>query len=56
MLDTEKYEPHFNITLSGQKVKEDVIAEEISIKQLIDLQTFIDCVLKMRENNENKND
>ena len=56
MLETEKYEPHFNITLSGQKVKEDVIAEEISIKQLIDLQTFIDCVLKMRENNENKND
>ena len=50
MLDTEKYEPHFNITLTGQKIKEDVIAEEITIKQLIDLQSFIGCVLKMREN------
>ena len=50
MLDTEKYEPHFNIMLSGQTIKEDVIAEEVSIKQLIDLHSFIGCVLKMREN------
>ena len=50
MIDTDKFEPHFNIMLSGQTVKEDVIAEEVSIKQLKDLQTFIGCVLKMREN------
>ena len=50
MIDTDKWEPHFNIMLSGQKVKEKYIAEEVSIKQLIDLHNFIDCVLKMREN------
>ena len=50
MLDTDKWEPHFNIMLSGQKVKEKYIAEEVSIKQLIDLHSFIGCVLKMREN------
>ena len=50
MIDVEKYEPHFNITLSGQEIKESTIAEEVSIKQLIDLHSFIDCVLKMREN------
>ena len=52
MLDADKFEPHFDITLSGQKFDnyEKVIAEEISIKQLIDLQSFIGCVLKMRKN------
>ena len=50
MIDVEKYEPHFNITLSGQEIKESTIAEEVSIKQLIDLHSFIGCVLKMREN------
>ena len=49
MIDVEKYEPHFNITLSGQEIKESTIAEEVSIKQLIDLHSFIGCVLKMRE-------
>ena len=50
MIDTDKWEPHFNIVLSGQEIKEDFIAEEVSIKQLIDLHSFIGCVLKMREN------
>ena len=52
MLDTEIYEPHFNIMLydNASKEYEKVIAEEISIKQLIDLHSFIGCVLKMREN------
>ena len=52
MLETEKHEPHFNITLydNASKKYESVIAEEISIKQLIDLHSFIGCVLKMREN------
>ena len=50
MLDTDKFEPHFNIILSGQAGKEKYIAEEISIRQLIDLHSFIGCVLKMREN------
>ena len=50
MIDTDKFEPHFNIILSGQTIKEKYIAEEVSIKQLIDLHSFIGCVLKMREN------
>ena len=50
MIDNDKWEPHFNIMLSGQATEEDVIAEEVSIKQLIDLHSFIGCVLKMREN------
>ena len=50
MIDTDKWEPHFNIVLSGQEIKEDFIAEEVSIKQLIDLHSFIGCVLKMRKN------
>ena len=50
MIDTKKYEPHFHITLSGQEIKEKRIAEEISIKQLEDLHSFIGCVLKMRKN------
>ena len=52
MIDTDKFEPHFNIILydNGGKKYETVIAEEISIKQLIDLHSFIGCVLKMREN------
>ena len=50
MIDNEKHEPHFNITLSGQEIKEDCIADEVSIKQLIDLHSFIGCVLKMRDN------
>ena len=52
MLDTDKYEPHFNITLydNASKDYEKLIAEEISIKHLIYLQSFIGCVLKMRKN------
>ena len=50
MIDNDKWESHFNIVLSGQEIKEDFIAEEVSIKQLIDLHSFIGCVLKMREN------
>ena len=49
MIDNDKNEPHFNIILSGQ-TEDKVIAEELSIKQLIDLHSFIGCVLKMREN------
>ena len=52
MLDNDKNEPHFGIVLydNGNKKYETVIAEEVSIKQLIDLHSFIGCVLKMREN------
>ena len=50
MIDNDKWEPHFNIMLSGQTIKEEHIAEEVSIRQLIDLHSFIGCVLKMREN------
>ena len=50
LIDNDKWEPHFNMRLSGQTVKEEHIAEEVSIKQLIDLHSFIGCVLKMREN------
>ena len=54
MMDNDKHEPNFNIMLYGQTIKEpaqsNVIAEEISIRQLIDLHSFIGCVLKMREN------
>ena len=50
MIDNDKWESHFNIMLSDQATEEDVIAEEVSIKQLIDLHSFIGCVLKMREN------
>ena len=52
MIDTDKYEPYFNITLYDNASKDyrKLIAEEISIKQLIDLQSFIGCVLKMRKN------
>ena len=50
MIDNDKWEPHFNMRLSGQTIKEECIAEEISIRQLIDLHSFIGCVLKMREN------
>ena len=52
MLDNDKNEPHFGIVLydHGNKKYETVIAEEVSIKQLIDLHSFIGCVLKMREN------
>jgi len=52
MLDTDKHEPHFNIVLydNDSEKCETVVAEEISIKQLIDLHSFIGCVLKMREN------
>ena len=50
MIDVEKFDPNFNIIMTGQTMKEKVIAEEVSIKQLIDLHSFIDCVLKMREN------
>ena len=50
MIDNDKWEPNFNIVLSGQTVKERVIAEEVSIRQLIDLHSFIGCVLKMRDN------
>ena len=48
MVDAEKFEPQFDIILSGKEEKQ--IAEEISIKQLIDLHSFISCVLKMRKN------
>ena len=50
MIDNDKFEPHFNIILSGQTIEEKYIAEEVSMKQLIDLHSFIGCVLKMREN------
>jgi len=50
MIDNDKWEPHFNMRLSGQTIKEEHIAEEVSIRQLIDLHSFIGCVLKMREN------
>ena len=50
MIDNDKWEPHFNMVLSGESGKEKYIAEEVSIKQLIDLHSFIGCVLKMREN------
>jgi len=50
MIDNEKWEPHFNIRLSGQTIEDKHIAEEVSIRQLIDLHSFIGCVLKMREN------
>ena len=50
--DNDKNEPHFDIVLhdNDNKEYETVIAEEVSIKQLIDLHGFIGCVLKMREN------
>ena len=51
--DNEKFEAHFNVTLTGNngvKDGEQIIAEEVSIKQLIDLHSFIECILKMREN------
>ena len=50
MIDNEKYEPHFGIVLFDDAGKETIIAEEVSIKQLIDLHSFIGCVLKMRDN------
>ena len=52
MIDNDKNEPHFGIVLydNDDKKYETVIAEEISIKQLIDLHSFIGCVLKMRKN------
>ena len=52
MIDSDKFEACFNITLydNASKKHEKVLAEEISIKQLIDLHSFIGCVLKMREN------
>ena len=52
MIDNDKWEPHFNIVLydNNRKEYETVIAEEVSIKQLIDLHSFIGCVLKIREN------
>ena len=50
MIDNDKWESHFNMRLSGQTIKEEHIAEEVSIRQLIDLHSFIGCVLKMREN------
>ena len=50
MLDTDKYEPHFNINLEDNGGNPTCIAEGISIKQLIDLHSFIGCVLKMRKN------
>ena len=50
MIDNDKWEPHFNIVLYDNAGKETIIAEEVSIKQLIDLHSFIGCVLKMREN------
>ena len=54
MIDTDNkdYEPHFNIMLHDNSRKEHdiTIAEEVSIKQLIDLHSFIGCVLKMKEN------
>ena len=50
--DNNKNEPHFSIVLydNNNEKYETVIAEEVSIKQLIDLHSFIGCVLKMREN------
>ena len=50
--DNDKNEPHFSIVLydNDDKKYETVIAEEVSIKQLIDLHSFIGCVLKMRDN------
>ena len=50
LIEADKFEPHFSIRLSGQTIKDKLIAEEVSIKQLIDLHSFIGCVLKMREN------
>jgi len=55
MIDNDKWEPHVNIVLydiydNDGKEYETVIAEDISIRQLIDLHSFIGCVLKMREN------
>jgi len=52
MIDNDKYEPHFNIVLydNDNEEYETVVAEEVSIRQLIDLHSFIGCVLKMREN------
>ena len=50
MIDNDKWEPHFNIVLDDNAGKETIIAEEVSIRQLIDLHNFIGCVLKMREN------